>query len=94
MKHTRETKLNAIIMLDGVYVETFKDVDDVYLSKDKSIYLVEIDNVIYTFKKSKGFLVTPYYDVPEFEFKASKSIEDAIDKTMEELYETTNLSEG
>ena len=29
MKHTNETKLNAIVMLDGAYVDTLRDIDDI-----------------------------------------------------------------
>lgn len=40
MKHINETKLNAIVMLDGAYVDTLKDIDDITTSKtDKYIWL-------------------------------------------------------
>lgn len=91
MKHTNETKLNAIVMLDGAYVDTLKDIDDITTSKDGQVYMVDYQNVTYIFRRSQGFLIMPYFDVPAFKF----SIKDlAVERAMEELYETSNLSQG
>lgn len=95
MKHINETKLNAIVMLDGVYVDTLKDIDDITTSKDGQVYMVDYQNVTYIFRRSQGFLIIPYFDVPTFKFSIKDlAVERAIDKTMEELYETSNLSQG
>lgn len=95
MKHINETKLNAIVMLDGAYVDTLKDIDDITTSKDGQVYMVDYQNVTYIFRRSQGFLIMPYFDVPAFKFSINDlAVERAIDNTMEELYETSNISQG
>lgn len=95
MKHTNETKLNAIVMLDGAYVDTLRDIDDITTSKDGQVYMVDYQNITYIFRRSQGFLIMPYFDVPAFKFSIKDlAVEQAIDKTMEELYEASNLSQG
>lgn len=59
MKHTNETKLNAIVMLDGAYVDTLRDIDDITTSKDGQVYMVDYENVTYIFRRSQGFLIMP-----------------------------------
>lgn len=85
-----EVKLNVILLMDNMYIDTFHDVDNISLSEDNSIYTVSVDGHEYIFRVSDGFKVYPFYDIPEFTFscKRKKAIDSAVDKLMEELYAT------
>ena len=85
-----DVKLNVILMMDGFYIDTFHDVDNISQSEDGNVYTITFDGHNYIFKLTDGFKVYPFYDIPEFTFshKKNKAIEIAVDKLMEELYAT------
>lgn len=83
-------KLNVILTMDGLYIDTFHDVDNISLSEDNSIYTISADGHEYIFRVTDGFKLYPFYDIPEFTFshQRKKAIDFAVDKLMEELYAT------
>lgn len=83
-------KLNVILMMDGFYIDTFHDVNNITELDDGNKYIISYNGYNYIFKVSDGFKVYPFYDIPEFTFshKKNKAIEIAVDKLMEELYAT------
>lgn len=83
-------KLNVILTMDGLYIDTFHDVDNISVSEDDNIYTISADGHEYIFRVTDGFKVYPFYDIPEFTFscKRKKAIDSAVDKLMEELYAT------
>lgn len=85
-----EVKLNVILLMDNMYIDTFHDVDNISLSEDNSIYTISVDGHEYIFRVNDGFKVYPFYDIPEFTFscKRKKAIDSAVDELMEELYAT------
>lgn len=85
-----EVKLNVILLMDNMYIDTFHDVDNISLSEDNSIYTISVDGHEYIFRVNDGFKVYPFYDIPEFTFscKRKKAIDSAVDQLMEELYAT------
>lgn len=85
-----EAKLNVILLMDNMYIDTFHDVDNISLSEDNSIYTISTNGHNYIFRISDGFKVYPFYDIPEFTFshQRKKAIDIAVDKLMEELYAT------
>lgn len=89
-----DVKLNVILLMDNMYIDTFHDVDNITVSEDGSIYSISADGHEYIFKVTDGFKVYPFYDIPEFTFscKRKKAIDSAVDQLMEELYATSNLS--
>lgn len=85
-----DVKLNVILTMDGLYIDTFHDVDDISQSEDGNVYTIAADGHNYIFRVTDGFKVFPFYDIPEFTFshKRKKAIDCAVDKLMEELYAT------
>lgn len=83
-------KLNVILTMDGLYIDTFHDVDNISVSEDDNIYTISADGHEYIFRVTDGFKVYPFYDIPEFTFscKRKKAIDSAVDQLMEELYAT------
>ena len=85
-----DVKLNVILLMDNMYIDTFHDVDNITLSDDDSIYTISTDGHEYIFRVTDGFKVYPFYDIPEFTFSCQrkKAIDSAVDQLMEELYAT------
>lgn len=82
--------LNVILTMDGLYIDTFHDVDNISRSDDGNVYTITADGHNYIFRVTDGFKVFPFYDIPEFTFshKRKKEIDNAVDQLMEELYAT------
>lgn len=82
--------LNVILTMDGLYIDTFHDVDNISRSDDGNVYTITADGHNYIFRVTDGFKVFPFYDIPEFTFshKRKKAIDNAVDQLMEELYAT------
>lgn len=82
--------LNVILTMDGLYIDTFHDVDNISRSDDGNVYTITADGHNYIFRVTDGFKVFPFYDIPEFTFshKRKKAIDSAVDQLMEELYAT------
>ena len=85
-----DVKLNVILMMDDIYIDTFHDVDNISRSDDGNVYTITADGNNYIFKLTDGFKVYPFYDIPEFTFshQRKKAIDSAVDQLMEELYAT------
>ena len=85
-----DVKLNVILTMDGLYIDTFHDVDNISQSEDGNIYTISADRHNYIFRVTDGFKVFPFYDIPEFTFshRRKKAIDNAVDQLMEELYAT------
>lgn len=85
-----DVKLNVILTMDGLYIDTFHDIDNISKSEDGNIYTISADGHNYIFRVTDGFKVFPFYDIPEFIFsrQRKKAIDDAVDQLMEELYAT------
>lgn len=85
-----DVKLNVILLMDDIYIDTFHDVDNISQSDDGNVYTIAVDGHNYIFKISDGFKVYPFYDIPEFTFshQRKKAIDNAVDQLMEELYAT------
>lgn len=83
-------KLNVILTMDGLYIDTFHDVDNISQSECGNVYTISADGHEYIFKATDGFKLYPFYDIPEFTFshQRKKAIDCAVDKLMEELYAT------
>ena len=85
-----DVKLNVILMMDSIYIDTFHDVDNISQSEDGNIYTISADGHNYIFRVTDGFKVFPFYDIPEFTFSHRRKtvIDNAVDQLMEELYAT------
>lgn len=85
-----DVKLNVILTMDGLYIDTFHDVDNISQSEDVNVYTITADGHNYIFRVTDGFKVFPFYDIPEFTFshRRKKAIDNAVDQLMEELYAT------
>lgn len=85
-----DVKLNVILTMDGLYIDTFHDIDNISKSEDDNIYTISADGHNYIFRVTDGFKVFPFYDIPEFTFshRRKKAIDNAVDQLMEELYAT------
>lgn len=85
-----DVKLNVILMMDDIYIDTFHDVDNISQSDEGNVYTITADGNNYIFKLTDGFKVYPFYDIPEFTFshQRKKAIDSAVDQLMEELYAT------
>lgn len=85
-----DVKLNVILTMDGLYIDTFHDVDSISKSEDGNIYTITSEGHNYIFRVTDGFKVFPFYDIPEFTFsrQRKKAIDNAVDQLMEELYAT------
>lgn len=85
-----DVKLNVILMMDSIYIDTFHDVDNISQSEDGNVYTISADGHNYIFRVTDGFKVFPFYDIPEFTFghQRKKAIDNAVDQLMEELYAT------
>lgn len=83
-------KLNVILTMDGLYIDTFHDIDSISKSEDGNIYTISSEGHNYIFRVTDGFKVYPFYDIPEFTFshRRKKAIDNAVDQLMEELYAT------
>lgn len=85
-----DVKLNVILTMDGLYIDTFHDIDNISKSEDGNVYTIAADGHNYIFRVTDGFKVFPFYDIPEFTFshRRKKAIDNAVDQLMEELYAT------
>lgn len=85
-----DVKLNVILTMDGLYIDTFHDIDNISQSEDGNIYTITSEGHNYIFRVTDGFKVFPFYDIPEFTFshRRKKAIDNAVDQPMEELYAT------
>lgn len=85
-----DVKLNVILTMDGLYIDTFHDIDSISKSEDDNIYTITSEGHNYIFRVTDGFKVFPFYDIPEFTFsrQRKKAIDNAVDQLMEELYAT------
>lgn len=85
-----DVKLNVILIMDDIYIDTFHDVDNISQSDEGNVYTITADGNNYIFKLTDGFKVYPFYDIPEFTFshQRKKAIDSAVDQLMEELYAT------
>lgn len=85
-----DVKLNVIILMDDIYIDTFHDIDSISKSEDGNIYTIASEGHSYIFRVTDGFKVFPFYDIPEFTFshQRKKAIDNAVDQLMEELYAT------
>lgn len=85
-----DVKLNVILTMDGLYIDTFHDIDSISKSEDGNIYTITSEGHNYIFRVTDGFKVFPFYDIPEFTFsrQRKKAIDNAVDQLMEELYAT------
>lgn len=85
-----DVKLNVILTMDGLYIDTFHDIDNISQSEDGNVYTISSDGHNYIFRVTDGFKVFPFYDIPEFTFShlRKKAIDNAVDQLMEELYAT------
>lgn len=85
-----DVKLNVILTMDGLYIDTFHDIDNISQSEDGNVYTISSDGHNYIFRVTDGFKVFPFYDIPEFTFshRRKKAIDNAVDQLMEELYAT------
>lgn len=83
-------KLNVILTMDSLYIDTFHDVDNISQSECGNVYTISVEGHQYIFKKTDGFRVYPFYDIPEFTFshKRKEAVDNAVDQLMEELYAT------
>lgn len=85
-----DVKLNVILTMDGLYIDTFHDINNISQSEDGNIYTITSEGHNYIFRVTDGFKVFPFYDIPEFTFshRRKKAIDNAVDQLMEELYAT------
>lgn len=85
-----DVKLNVILTMDSLYIDTFHDIDNISKSEDGNIYTITSEGHNYIFRVTDGFKVFPFYDIPEFTFsrQRKKAIDNAVDQLMEELYAT------
>ena len=83
---TKEIKLGCIIVKNGIYIDTWHDIES--LDEFQEGYIIVHNKKIFLFRRDEGYRVNEFWDTPELFIRHQQQqhvIDSLIDKTYEEI---------
>ena len=84
--NTKGIKLGCIIIKNGIYIDTWHDID--MIDQYDEGYIVSHNSQVFVFKTSDGYKVNEFWETPDLfmQHQQQKSvIESMIDKTYDQI---------
>lgn len=83
---TKEIKLGCIIVKNGIYVDTWHNIES--MDEFQEGYIVVCNHKVFLFRRDEGYRVNEFWDTPDLfiRYQQQQHVIDAmIDKTYEEV---------
>lgn len=81
---TKEIKLDCIIVKNGIYVDTWHDIES--MDEFQEGYIVVHDKKVFLFRRDEGYRVNEFWDTPDLFVRHQQHVIDAmIDLTYEQI---------
>lgn len=84
--NTKEIKLGCIIVKNGIYVDTWHNIES--MDEFQEGYIVVCNHKVFLFRRDEGYRVNEFWDTPDLfiRYQQQQHVIDAmIDKTYEEV---------